>query len=105
MEPRDGTAKGVRQLVEQGVVEIVGTRKAAKYYPLLQKGTVEQKLREYFSRHESMKNADYRILAGKAHRLTALRQLKDLEQRGLLRKEGKGKGTRYFPAGELLKNS
>ena len=104
LEKKDAK-KDVRQLVEQGVVEIVGNRKAAKYYPLLQKGTVEQKLREYFSRHESMKNADYRMLAGKAHRLTALRQLKDLEQRGLLRKEGKGKGTRYFPAGELLKNS
>lgn len=28
--------------------------------------------------------------------------LKDLEQKGLLRKEGKAKGTRYFPNGELL---
>jgi len=95
--------KEIRQLVDLGIIEVVGKRKAAKYYPLLQRGTIEERLREYFSRHESMKNADYRILAGNVHRLTALQQLKNLEQRGLLRKEGKGKGTRYFPTDELLK--
>jgi len=68
-------------------------------------GTVEQKLREYFSRHVSMKNADYRLMAGKVHRLTALQQLKELEKKGLLRREGKGKGTRYFATEELLRNS
>lgn len=95
--------KEIRQLVDLGIIEVVGKRKAAKYYPLLQRGTIEERLREYFSRHESMKNADYRMLVGNIHRLAALQQLKNLEQRGLLRKEGKGKGTRYFPTDKLLK--
>jgi Fic family protein len=68
----------------------------------MQRGSVEEKLREYFSRHEFMKNADFRLLAGNVHRLTALKQLKDLESRGLLRKEGKGKGTRYYASDVLL---
>jgi ATP-dependent DNA helicase RecG len=99
---KDASKKEIRELVEHGVIELVGNRKAAKYYPLMQRGTIEEKLREYFSRHDFLKNATYRALAGGVHRLTALKQLKDLEQRGLLRKEGKGKGTRYFPTHNLI---
>lgn len=98
---KDTAKKEVRELIEQGIVELIGNRKAAKYFPLLQRGTIEEKLREYFSRHDFLKNADYRLIAGKIHRLTALKQLKELEGKKLLRREGKGKGARYY-AGEML---
>lgn len=102
---KDPAKKEIRQLLENGVIELLGNRKAARYFPLLQSGTIKEKLKEYFSRHEFMKNADYRSVAGNMHRLTALKQLKDLERRGIIRSEGKGKGTRYYPDEKLFEES
>jgi len=98
------TAKAeIKELIDLGVVEIVGTRKAAKYYPLLQRASLEEKLREHFSRKEYLTNTGYRGLAGNIHVVTASVQLRKLVSDGLLRKEGKGRGTRYYPTGKLLK--
>jgi len=43
---KETAQKEIRALVEQGIVERVGTRKAAKYYPVLQKGSLREKLRD-----------------------------------------------------------
>lgn len=46
---KEKAKKEIRELVDDlGIVEVVGYRKAAKYYPLMQRGTMEEKLREYF---------------------------------------------------------
>lgn len=94
----------IKELIPD-VVEMIGSRKGAKYFPLIQRGTIEEKLREYFSRHSSIKNAEFRRLAGNINRIAAVRQLRGFEERGLLRKEGKGKGTRYYPSDRLVKQA
>jgi ATP-dependent DNA helicase RecG len=95
--------KEIRDLVNSQIVEVVGTKKAAKYYPLLQRGTIEQRLKEYFSRHPSLSNTEYRRLAGNVHVVTASVQLRKLVTEGFLRKEGAKRGTRYYPTARLLK--
>jgi len=71
-------------------------RKGAKYYPLLQRGTVKEKLKDYFTRHTYITNSEYRRLMGVPNVVTASYQLARLAEDGFLRKEGKGRGTRYF---------
>jgi len=100
---KETARKEIRDLLDRGIIEVIGNRKAAKYYPLLQRGTIEDRLKEYFSRHESLSNRDYRRLAGDIHIVTASVQLRALVRDGLLTKTGSGRGTRYFPTRELLK--
>ncbi len=95
----------IKKLIDLDVVEMIGSRKGAKYFSRTQHGTIEEKLREYFSRHSFIKNAEFRKLAGNISRITAVRQLRGFEERGLLRKEGKGKGTRYYPGYRLTEQA
>jgi ATP-dependent DNA helicase RecG len=100
---KETARKDIRELISLQVVEVVGTKKAAKYYPLLQRGTIEERLKEYFSRHPSLSNTEYRRLAGNVHVVTASVQLRKLVTEGVLRKEGAKRGTRYYPTARLLK--
>lgn len=95
--------KEIRELLDLGVLEVVGTRKAAKYFPLIQRGTIEEKLRDFFARRSYLTNSDYRKLVGHMHIVTASLQLKKLVEDGILHKEGSGRGRKYYPAGILLK--
>jgi hypothetical protein len=47
-------------MVGLNVVERLGERKAARYYPILQGGDVLDKLRDYFQRHETLTNVAFR---------------------------------------------
>jgi ATP-dependent DNA helicase RecG len=100
---KETAKREIRSLIADKIVEVVGKKKGAKYYPLLQRGSIEERLREYFSRHESLTNTEYRRLAGTIHVVTASGQLRKLVDDGVLRKEGKKRGTRYYPTERLLK--
>jgi ATP-dependent DNA helicase RecG len=100
---KDTAKKEIRQLVDLQVVEVVGSRKGAKYCPLLQRGSIEERLRDYFSRHVSLTNTDYRKLIGNIHVVTASVQLRKFVDDGLLRKEGQRRATRYYATEALLK--
>ena len=52
-------------------------------------------LREHFLRHPSLTNADYRRIL-EVSRYAAVPELRRLVESGLLRMEGKGRGTRYL---------
>ncbi len=100
---KETARREIRELVNLHIVEVVGTKKSAKYYPLLQRGTIEDRLRDYFSRHSALSNSDYRKLVGHIHVVTASVQLKKLVKAGLLRREGARRGTLYYATPELLK--
>ena len=53
-------------------------------------------LREHFIHHPSLDNAGYRRMFG-VSRYSAARELRRLVESGFLRKEGKGRGSRYLP--------
>lgn len=53
-------------------------------------------LRSYFAEHPFLQNADYRELFGLG-RDAALRELRQLVEEGRLRREGRGRGTKYLP--------
>jgi ATP-dependent DNA helicase RecG len=97
---KEQAKREIRMMVEDGMVEMVGIRKAARYYPRLQSGSNEELLRDHFTRHDTLTNSSYRLLA-KVDGRAASRELKRLEQEGLLIREGERKGTRYKPT-ELL---
>ncbi len=100
---KENAKKEIRQMLDLQVVELVGRRKAAKYYPLLQRGTIEERLREYFSRHEFLTNREYRRITGTQQSFSASIQLKRLVRDDLLQSKGRRKGTRYYPTQKLLK--
>lgn len=52
---------------------------------------------EYLAEHNTLTNADYRRLTG-AIEMTALRDLTDLVERGVLERRGRKKGTYYVLA-------
>lgn len=95
--------KEIKQLIESKIVEIVGQRKAAKYHPLLQTGTVIEQLRAYFMRHSFLTNKEYRRIVGNIHLVTASVQLKKLVKEGFLVRKGDKRGTQYSPTEKLLK--
>jgi len=100
---KDAAKREIRAMIEFRIIELVGSKKGAKYFPLLQRGTIEERMREYFSRHEFLTNQEYRRLAGNVHLVTASVQLRNLVKDGLLKREGSKRGTRYFPTTALLK--
>ncbi|MBM3405099.1 MAG: hypothetical protein FJY10_09460 [Bacteroidetes bacterium] len=90
--------KEIQNMLTLGIIQAAGKRKGTHYYPMARGSSIEDKLRVYFTHKQSLKNADFRNLMGDIDRLAAMRKLNTLVERGILRKEGKGKGTRYFPS-------
>jgi ATP-dependent DNA helicase RecG len=93
--------KEIQNMVNLGIIQVAGKRKGTYYYPMIKESSVEDKLQIFFAHKEYLKNSDFRTLMGTSDRLSAMRSLKILVEKGILRKEGKGKGTRYF----LVSNS
>ncbi len=102
---KETAKKEIRELVDRGIVECVGIRNAAKYYPLLHEGSVEERLKDYFRRHEYLTNKEYRRLFGAISVGEANQRLRKLVEEGILRKEGERRGTRYYPTAKQENNS
>jgi len=100
---KETAKRDIRSLIENHSIEVIGTKKAAKYYPLLKRGTLRERLGEYFSRHEYLTNKDYRQIVGGVHIVTASIQLKKLVNENILIRKGKGRGMRYYPGEDFLK--
>jgi len=100
---KDTAKREIKAMLDSGVIEIIGAKKGAKYYPRLQGGSDLEKLRDYFARHPSLTNIEYRRLVGVESPVSASNQLRRLVEKGLLHKQGKQRGTKYFPSEELLK--
>jgi len=60
-------------------------------------------LRRYFSKHESLKNADYRRIFG-VERNIAKAELKQLVDEGYLQLQGERRGSCYVPGPVLLEH-
>jgi ATP-dependent DNA helicase RecG len=92
----------IQQMVNQGIVERVGERKAARYYPVAQAGDLLDKLRDFFKRHDSLSNAEFRQLAAISNYKKASALLRRLTEEGFLRAKGEKRWTRYYPTGQLI---
>ncbi len=99
---KETAQKEIRELLSLGIIELVNKRKAAKYYPVLQKGSLEEKLKDYFARHKYLTNKEYRRIVGNIPPIAASTKLRRLVEEGLLRREGERRGTRYYPTQKLL---
>jgi len=100
---KENAKREIKQLIDIGIVEMVGLRKGAKYYPVMQRGTIEERLREYFARHNSLTNAEYRRLFGIAKTRTASLQLDKLVKDGFLTRGGTRRWARYYESKKIQK--
>jgi ATP-dependent DNA helicase RecG len=96
--------RDLRGLVQQGLIDQQNTRRWAYYTlnasaeqktPQTQTPTDEERVLEYVREHGSIKRGEIQQLLN-VGRDRAAYLLRKLSQRGLLRKEGERKGTRYF---------
>jgi ATP-dependent DNA helicase RecG len=101
---RDDAYRQIHELVEKGVLlaaESPGRGAIYRVAPDLHAArsfleTRLPKLREHFSTHPRLKNAEYRQLFGLT-RHSARRELKQLVDGGFLRLEGERRGAHYLP--------
>lgn len=98
---KEAARREIRDLLVLEVVDKVGERRATRYFPRLQAGALEERLRDHFSRHEEISNSEYRKLAGGISMTTASGQLRKLVAEGILVRSGERRWSRYAPGPEF----
>ncbi|MCX6601867.1 MAG: putative DNA binding domain-containing protein [bacterium] len=94
---REVAQREIRLMLEMNIVELIGTRRAAKYYPLIQRGTLVDRLKDYFSRHAFLTNRDLRRIIGPMSPQEASRRLQELVDSGWVERRGQRRGAKYYP--------
>jgi len=108
---RDQAYREIQEMVIQGVIQAAKAHGRGAVYKispelrnkrdfLVSKIPV---LRRYFSKHESLKNADYRRIFG-VERNIAKAELKQLVDEGYLQLQGERRGSCYVPGPVLLEH-
>lgn len=107
---RDQAYREIQEMVTIGVLTPKGHGRGASYHLSLElhatRAWLEGRLpllRTFFSRHEALKNADYRELFGVA-RPVATRELGRLVAQDYLIAEGERRGARYRPGPRLARS-
>lgn len=99
---RDQAQREIRQMCEMNAVELIGTRRAAKYYPIIQNGNLIDRIRDFFTRHEFLTNSHFRRIIGPLSVQEASRYLQQLVDSGWIERRGERRGAKYFSTSKLL---